>query len=360
MTVGDLALLRISPGLTVLPRLRMLAGQTPVEPFAVAGLPPGAAWVKRDERSAPIYGGNKPRKLEFLIGNAIARRARRLVTTGGLATNHGLATTIAGRAAGLATTLVLVDQPLTAGVRESLLLQSAWGAEQISGGNVPGAAAQVLRVLARSTRRGERPLLIASGGSSWRGNVGLVAAALELAEQVGANDCPAPSEVYVAIGTGGTAAGLAAGFALARLPVRVVGVLVTDILPPSRRALVGAANRVLRRLRRIDRGVPATRVRSDAIEIVTRQRGAGYGAPTPAGLDAVAAARECGLQLEPTYTGKCLAELRARASEGALDAGPVLYWHTYNAVDVRTTAPLPLDPERLPPRLRARIEDAAP
>ena len=95
---------------------------------AVAGLPPGAAWVKRDERSAPMYGGNKPRKLEFLIGNAIARRARRLVTTGRLATNHGLATTIAGRAAGLATTLVLVDQPLPGGVRESLLLQSAWEA----------------------------------------------------------------------------------------------------------------------------------------------------------------------------------------------------------------------------------------
>lgn len=353
MTDFEPAVFRMFPALTQLPRLPLLTGPTPVESFPVAGSEPGQLWVKRDDRSAACYGGNKPRKLEFLLGNAIARGARRVVTTGGLGTHFGLATTIAARSAGLATTLVLVHQPVTAHVRESLLLQSAWGAEQVWGGNVAGAAGQVLRVLARSRWRGERPRLIATGGSSWRGNIGFVSAALELAEQVHAGDCPAPRELYVAIGSGGTSAGLAAGFALARLPVRVVGVLVNDILPPSKRALVAAANRVLRRLRRIDPALPATRVEDDAVEIVTRQRGAGYGAPTPAGLDAIAAARACGLELDPTYTGKCLAEIRARAAEGTLGTGPVIYWHTYNGVDVRATAPEPLDPSRLPARLRA-------
>ena len=353
MTHPEPAVLRAFPALTRLPRLPLLSGPTPVEAFPVAGGPPGRLWVKRDDRSAACYGGNKPRKLEFLLGNAIARGARRVVTTGGLGTHFGLATTVAGRGAGLATTLVLVDQPMTAHVRESLLLQSAWGAEQVWGGSVPGAAAQVLRVLARSRWRGERPMLIPTGGSSWRGDVGFVSAALELAEQVSAGDCPAPTALYVAVGSGGTSAGLAAGFALARLPVRVVGVLVSDILPPSKRALVAAANRVLRRLHRIEPALPAVRIANDAIEIVTRQRGAGYGAPTPAGLDAMAAARACGLELDPTYTGKCLAEIRARAADGTLGTGPVLYWHTYNAVDVRATAPGPLDASQLPARLRA-------
>ncbi|MDX1648953.1 MAG: 1-aminocyclopropane-1-carboxylate deaminase, partial [Myxococcota bacterium] len=72
----------------------------------------GRLFVKDDGRSSPLYGGNKPRKLEWVIGAARARGARRLVTTGGLGSHHGLATTILGRAAGLATTLVLVDQPV--------------------------------------------------------------------------------------------------------------------------------------------------------------------------------------------------------------------------------------------------------
>lgn len=360
MTAAEPALLRAFPRLTRLPRLPLLTGPTPVEPFPVPGTGTDALWVKREDRSCPAYGGNKPRKLEFLLGNALDRGCRRVVTAGGLGTNHGLATTVLGRAAGLATTLVLIDQPMTPLVRETLLLQAAWGAEQLYGGNIPFAAVEALRALGRSAWRGERPQVVATGGSSWRGNIGFVAAALELAEQVRAGECPSPDELYVAVGTGGTAAGLAAGFALARLPVRVVGVLVSDILPPSRRALVGAARQVLRRLRRVDPSLPDVSVTPDAVELVTRQRGAGYGAPTPAGIDAVTAARTCGLSLEPTYTGKCLAEIRARGAEGALGPGPALYWHTYNAVDVRATAPQPLDARRLPPRLRAKIAEIPP
>ena len=93
---------------------------TPVEVFPLDGVPAGGLYVKRDDRSGTSYGGNKPRKLEFIIGAALARGARRLVTSGGLGTNHGLATTILGNEAGLATTLVLVPQPVTDAVRRSL------------------------------------------------------------------------------------------------------------------------------------------------------------------------------------------------------------------------------------------------
>ena len=356
MPVIEPALLRAFPGLAPLPRLPLLDSPTPVEPLPLDGQGDEQLWIKRDERSALGYGGNKPRKLEFLLGNALAHGARRLITTGGLGTHHGLATTIFGRLAGLETTLVLVRQPWTEHVRETLLLQAAFGADQVYAGNLPGAALQVLRVLARSTLAGERPWLVPTGGSSWRGSAGFISAALELAEQVRAGDCPAPAEVFVAVGTGGTLAGLVAGFALARLPVRVVGVLVTDILPPSRRALHAAASRALRRLQRIDPNVPSVGIRPDAIEIVTRQRGPGYGAATPEARDAVRAAEACGVAAETTYTGKCLAEIRARRAEGRLAERPALYWNTLNAIDVRAVAPRIPEPGLLPPRLRALFE----
>jgi D-cysteine desulfhydrase len=358
MASSELALFRAYPELRDrFPRQPLVSVPTPVEPLPLAGLPEGSLFVKRDDQSCPFYGGNKPRKLEFAIGAALARGARRLVTTGGLGSNHGLATTILGRGAGLATTLVLLRQPVTAGVKRALLLDAAYGAELVYGTDVPRTALQVLRVLARSALRAEKPFLVATGGSSTRGNVGFASAALELAEQVRAGALPEPAEIYVPVGTGGTLAGLVAGLRLAGLPARVVGVVVTDILPPTPRGLARAARAVLQRLRGAHAGVPDAPISTADFDLVRSQLGPGYGAPTPAGREAVGAAAECGLRLETTYTGKCLAAILERARRGELPSGPLLFWNTYNGVDVEARAPQPLDPEALPPRLRRFLRE---
>jgi D-cysteine desulfhydrase len=352
------ALFRAYPALrAALPRHPVLRGPTPVEPLRLPGFAPGALWIKRDERSSPSHGGNKPRKLEWILGHALARGARRLITTGGLGTNHGLATAILGREAGLATTLVLVRQPISAAVRRALLLQAAYGAAQVYGANVPGAALQLLRVLGASALRGERPYLVATGGSSPRGSVGFVSAALELAAQVREGCLPAPRRLYVALGSGGTLAGLVAGVRLAGLATRVVGVLVTDILAPSPARLAALARATLRLLQRGDPGLPRRTIAGCDFEVLESELGPGYGAPTPAAERAVRLAAEAGLALETTYTGKCLAALLARAGE-ANDSAPVLFWNTCNAVDVAARAPAPLDPARLPRRLRRLVERA--
>jgi D-cysteine desulfhydrase len=357
VTSPEPALFRRFPALRArVPRAPVLAGPTPVEPLGVGA---GGLWVKRDERSCALYGGNKPRKLEFILGAAAERRARRLVTTGGLGTNHGLATTILGRAAGLETTLVLVHQPVTDAVIRSLLLHAAYGARLVYGGNVPGAALQVARVLAGSAARGERPYLVAAGGSSWRGTLGFVSAGLELAEQIHAGALPEPAEIYVAVGTGGTAAGLLAGLRLAGVASHVVGVLVTDILPPSAASLRRDARRTLARLRRLDPAVPEVSLAASDPELVGDQLGDGYGAVTEAARQAVARAREADLRLETTYTGKCLAALLAREAAGALP-GPALFWNTYNGIDVEAAAPAPLDAARLPARFRRFLERSSP
>ena len=337
-----------------IPHRPFLSGPTPVEPLALQGLPRGRLFVKRDDRSCPVYGGNKPRKLEFVIGSALARGARRLVTTGGLGTHHGLATTILGREAGLATTLVLVDQPVTQEVKQSLRLFAGWGAELVYAGGVAGAALAAARVLATAQLRGERPQLVPTGGSGAVGNLGFVSAGLELAEQVRDGVLPEPAEIYVPVGSGGTCAGLLVGLRLAGLSSQLVPVLVTDILPPSPAGLARAARATLRRLRRADSSVPRPSFESDDFPMVRNQLGPGYGAPTPASTEARLLADRAGLQLEPTYTAKCLAELLERARRGALADGPVLFWNTFNGVDVAATAPCPPAGVTLPPRF-ARI-----
>lgn len=344
-----------------IPWRRFLGGATPVERLrlAVPGLPD--LWVKRDDASCPLYGGNKPRKLEFVIGHALARGSRTLVTTGGLGTNHGLATTILGREAGLGTVLVLLHQPVTPLVRKTLLLHAAYGARHVWGRNVLGTAAQVVRVLGGATLRGERPYLVATGGSSARGDLGFVGAACELAEQVRAGALPEPAQLFVAVGTGGTLAGLALGLRLVGLRTRVVGVLVTDILPPSAARIARGARAAHALLRRADPSVPPLRISAGDLHVVRDQLGPGYGASTPAAERAVAIAADAGLRLETTYTGKCLAAILASA--GAGPPGPVLFWNTYNGVDVAARAPREATLADLPPplqRLLARAADAGP
>jgi D-cysteine desulfhydrase len=356
--VQEAALLSAFPGLCArLPRYAAIPAATPVEPLRLPGVPEGSLWIKRDERSCPRYGGNKPRKLEWILGHALARGSRRLVTTGGLGTNHGLATAILGRDAGLETTLVLVRQPITPAVRRALTLQAAWGARLVYGANVPGAAFQVLRVLGDSALRGERPQLVPAGGSSARGSVGFVSAGLELALQLREGRLPAPARVFVPVGTGGTLAGLVAGFRLAGLSSRVVGVLVTDILPPNAARLAAQARATLRFLNRLDPKLPRLPIRATDFDLLRDQLGPGYGASTPAAERAVRIAAEAGLALETTYTGKCLAALLARLREASPE-GPNLFWNTFNAVDVAASAPLAPDEALLPPRLRRLLARA--
>lgn len=362
MADPELALFRAYPAARgKLPRAAFVKAPTPVDALELdrKGFARGRLYVKRDERSCPAYGGNKPRKLEFVIGHALERGARTLVTTGGLGTNHGLATTILGRAVGLKTILVLVHQPVTEAVRATLLLQAGYGAEQVYGANVPGAAIQTLRVLVGSLLRGDRPLLVPTGGSSARGNLGLVSAGLELAEQVRAGALPEPEQVYVPVGSGGTLAGLVLGLRLARLRTRALGVLVTDILPPSPASLARAARRTLALLRRADPSVPGLTIVPSDFSLITSELGPGYGAPTPAAREAVELAAGAGLSLDVTYAGKCLSAILNRARRQELGDGPILFWNTYNAVDIASAAPHRIGPEQLPRSIRRVLARAS-
>ena len=177
-------------------------------------------------------------------------------------------------------------------------------------------------LMARHAGGGRPPYLLPAGGSSAVGSLGYVEAAFEIADQVAAGELPAPTHVVTTVGSGGTAAGLALGFALAGLDTEVVGIVVNDGLRLDTVALTRLAGRAHRLLAARGAHVhdPALRVRS-----LDGWMGPGSGHPTPESTRAIAdAAALEALDLDPVYTSKTMSAIRAMD----LGPGPVLYLHT--------------------------------
>jgi len=331
------------------PRVSLTTLPTPVAPLERLARASGIAplWIKRDDATGPIYGGNKPRKLELLLGAAVARGRRRVLTFGAIGTHHGLATTVCARAAGLDTTLVLVPQPVTPHVQHCLRLLHACGAELHLASGVADVVRQALGILARGWLRSEPPEIIPTGGSSVLGALGYVNAGLELAEQVRGGLLPEPAAIFVPLGSGGTVAGLLAGLRAGGLASRVVAVLVTDILPPSAGRLLRMARACLARLDPAARRIVIT---AGDLAIERRFIGDGYGASTPEAEAAIRLAQQHeGIALEPTYTAKCLAALLHQGTTHELRGRPLLFWNTFSSVEPGVAAS---PPDSLPPPFR--------
>jgi D-cysteine desulfhydrase family pyridoxal phosphate-dependent enzyme len=287
--------------------------------------------VKRDDLTALAGGGNKARKLEFLVGDALHEGATWLVTTGGVQSNHARMTAAAGRVAGLGTSLVLTAATTEPDVQGNLLLDHLLGAEVhfVAPGDDPrlatgpGEAEKVDGVLAELRARGERPYLIPLGGSSPVGAVGYVAGTVELVDQLLAAG-EHPTRLYVAAGSRGTAAGLVLGARLAQAPYRVHGVAVSGGDPAKSVRAAEVANAAAELL-----GLPGILAEAD-FETDQSQIGPGYGLATPACLEAILLfARTEGILLDPVYTGKAMAGLIADIRAGQIDpAATVVFLHT--------------------------------
>jgi D-cysteine desulfhydrase len=293
----------------------------------------GEVWLKDDGVFGGAWGGNKVRKLEWVLPDVRRKRRSSILTFGALATNHGLATALYAREQGLRTILALVDQPLDDHVRrqESRIERSGALVHRTHGTLRTIAALPYLYAAGTDWRRLRPPYFLTVGGSSPLGSLAYVDAALELAGQVERGELPEPTHVVVALGSGGTAAGLVLGLKLAELGTRVVAVQVNDRAPldPARVArLAGRAQRLLER-----RGArPGRRsIAPDDVQVEKRWLGGGYGHRTPDAERAIELARDEGLALEPVYTGKAMAALLALRERGELGGGPMLYWQTHSS-----------------------------
>jgi len=307
--------------------------------------------MKNEGLYGTIYGGNKPRMLEFVLADVLAKGARTILTFGGLGTNHGLATALYGREQGLRTVLLLLDQPVDDIVRRQLCWFHQLGAILQYTGNAPRTVVMALLLLLRHAnwRHGKLPYLLLPGGSTAMGTVGYVNGALELAEQVAAGELPEPESVVVALGSGGTAAGLALGLRLAGLKTRVVAIRISDKLPLTPETVAGLANRAARLMRRRGVTLPSIKIEPASITVLSDWLGQGYGYPTPEGKLAQELLQETeDFTLDLTYTAKTMAALLALLEDGRLGEGPTLYWHTFNALPPPLPQPGPDDYRQLP------------
>jgi L-cysteate sulfo-lyase len=285
---------------------------TPLEPAPrlakSLGLQPDNLWIKRDDLIGLGAGGNKVRKLEQIMSDALAEGVDTVVTSGAAQSNHARLTAAAAARVGMNAVLVLEGANLPAG---NLLLDELLGARILwrDGVGLEGLGATVDEVAASLREQGRTVAVIPFGGSSTTGARGYCVAAGELLDQA-----PTTDVSVVALGSGGTMAGLCAVLGAER----VLGVDCGAI--PRPRDTVAA---LVEQLTGVKVAAADLRVREDQV-------GAGYGRFSDATFEAMQlAAQTEGLILDPTYTGRALAGLIASVDDGTIGRDQrVVFWHT--------------------------------
>jgi L-cysteate sulfo-lyase len=311
------------------PRLRFSHGPTPIEPLEQMTRKLGGPklFVKRDDCTGLAGGGNKARKLEFLMGDALAQGATCIVTQGATQSNHARQTAAISAKCGLACTVVLEDRTgfvdeeyLTSG---NVFLDDLLGAEIRKARGGTDMDAEMAKVAEELRAAGGRPYVIPGGGSNPVGALGYAQCALELVQQ--ANDQGLQFD-WIVHGTGsaGTQAGLLAGLESIRADIPVLGISVRAWRNPQEERVFALAEATASHI-----GAPGA-VRRSSVRVDDRFVGDGYGVPTDAMVEAVRfAARTEGLLLDPVYSGKAMAGLMHLIREGFFKSSDnVVFLHT--------------------------------
>ena len=312
------------------PRVRLAHLPTPLEPAPRLSEALGVEiWVKRDDCTGLAGGGNKMRKLEFLLGDAMIRGADTLVTQGAVQSNHVRQTAGAAAAHGMACEIILEDRTGSTAhdyvANGNVLLDRLYGARLRT---VPGGtdmAAELETTAAEVRARGGTPYIIPGGGSNAIGALGYVDCARELVGQADALDLPI-DRIVTASGSAGTHAGLVAGLAVMGADIPVLGVGVRAPKPKQEENVLKLARETAALLGHPDR------VTAELVEADCDYVGEGYGLVDDGVTEALKlAARTEGLLLDPVYTGKAMKGLIALAARGAFEDQTVVFVHTGGA-----------------------------
>ena len=319
---------------SALPYKRLGRLPTPLDVYSGQDLGLGCEqlMIKRDDRSGDAYGGNKVRKLEFLLADAIERGCNGVITFGTAGSNHALATAIYAEQCGLQCYSMLTPQPVAGSVRRNLMAGYSVGSRLMGYETYEESVAAAGTLSSDAADRDLQLCTIRGGGSSPLGSVGFVNAALELAGQISAEGMSPPDVIYVALGTMGTVTGLMIGLQAAGIdcPVVAVRVVAEQVANDVRYERLARETSDL-----LCTADPAFPVRPGSIrrpEVRHEYFGPGYACFTPESMKAVTDAHDLlGLRLEGTYTGKAFAALMADLQAGRLNGRKVLFWNTYSS-----------------------------
>jgi 1-aminocyclopropane-1-carboxylate deaminase/D-cysteine desulfhydrase-like pyridoxal-dependent ACC family enzyme len=314
---------------------------TPVEKLKNMGKEIGLnnLYIKRDDLSGAVYGGNKVRKLEVILGSTIKTGAKEVLTFGFAGSNHALATSIYAHKLGLRSISMLFPQPNAHYVKKNLLMSYHSSAElhqypnKLSMG--PGIIYQFLR---HRLKYKNFPEVIPPGGSSVLGTAGFVNAAFELKKQIENNIMPEPDYIYIALGTMGTAAGLLLGLKASDIKSRIIAVRIIDKKIANIEKVKELFHKTNYYLNSLDKSFPVFEFPSNQIEIDHDFIGKQYALFTKEGMQAVHKMNDAeGIKLEGTYTGKTFAALINDAREKNTADDVILFWNTYNSIDFSDT-----------------------
>jgi L-cysteate sulfo-lyase len=323
----------MNPRFDNLPRSPLAHLPTPLEPMhrltdALAG---PNLWVKRDDCTGLGTGGNKTRKLEFLIGQAEAEGADTIITFGAIQSNHARQTAAACAARGLSCHLILArkvpwQDPNYERLGNVLLDRMFGAALHLVEADDVGTTYQALK--AELAAAGRRTYVIPTGGSNGTGALGYAVCALELIEQASEKGLVL-TDILHATSSAGTQSGLLAGLALAgRLDdIRVHGINVSEPAGAVPDLVTQIADLADAALALLDTGI---RLDRDAIRVDSDYLGEGYGMPTEATLDALRQVGSLeGLLLDPVYSGKAMSGLIGRVARGHFEGTrDLVFLHT--------------------------------
>ncbi len=290
-------------------------------------------WLKNDGLSSDLYGGNKLRKLEFLLADAKAKGYKTLIASGAVGTNSGLATCIHARRLGIKTILLTSDQPNAQYARDNMLLDLYFGAKMVYAPSDMDIFSQYVQQYITNSLK-EPSYLIFMGATCPLSCIGWANAAFELKEQVEEGLMAEPDYIFLALGSMGTAAGLHVGCKLAGLKTEVIPIPITEPSDARLYALLIAATNLYMKMR--DPSVPFIGVNPSEITFPKEHIGKEYAMFTPEGCEAVRMMMELeGVHLDGTYTGKAMAGAVDWLKKNHQEDKVSLFINTKNAVDLR-------------------------
>ena len=315
--------------LTRFPRIRCGHWPTPLEPMqnVSAKLNGPALWVKRDDCTGLSTGGNKTRKLEYLIAEAIGQGADTVITQGATQSNHARQTAALCAKVGLACHILLEDRTGFADpayrLNGNVLLDRLHGATVSSRPGGSDMQAEMEAFARTLQAQGKKTYVIPGGGSNPIGALGYVNAALELVTQLNDMGLKA-THLVLATGSSGTHAGLLAGLRILNSPLKVIGFGVRAPKEKQEQMVYDLACRTAKLLGH-EGAVKREDVFADCNYV-----GQGYGLPTPGMVEAVRLLAETeGLLFDPVYTGKGLAGLIDWVRRGHFTSNDtVIFLHT--------------------------------
>jgi D-cysteine desulfhydrase len=312
------------------PRIPLAEYPTPLEDLPRLSRQLGRqVLIKRDDQIGPGLGGNKTRKLEYLLAEAQQRGFQKVATFGGLQSNHARITAAAARRLGLEPHLFFFASRPKRWVG-NLQLNQLMGAHMHfipfgaggDGSMTMETAIRIVHFLARL--RVGRHYFIPVGGHSWRGCLGYVRAALEIDAQARERGVE-KAHLVVAAGTGGTLAGLLSGLLLINSPLRLLGIDVGKLWKGFPASLANLVEIICARL-----GEECLMKGSDIPLLETIYAAPKYSSPSQGCLEAIRQlAKMEGILLDPVYTGKAFYGLLDLLKKGRLGSHePIIFWHT--------------------------------